>query len=876
MDIGAKFTIGAGVTGQDQLDRLNESAKEIGQTGQVSAGQFDRLNESAKKIGQTGQVSAGQFNAAMRSLPAQMTDVVTQLQGGQSPLTVLLQQGGQIKDQFGGIGAAARGLGQYIAGLANPVTLLAVATAGLGIAAFQGASQQQALRDRLILNGNAAGMTMGRFDALAKSVQASTGVTIGAARELAAAAAATGAFSSSTIQTATEAMGRIQKLTGASADQIAKDFATMQNGVAKWAAEHNKSYNYLTAAQFSYIRQLEQQGKIEEAMRLNNELLNKSMAGRTRELGYLEKAWTAVKNKASEAWDAMLNIGREKPLEDRLKKAQEDVASLAQRMELAKQGVGLAGYDEKRFKAALDAAQQQVAALQEQIRLENRAADAASERAKAEQQKINVINSGEADRQASAALALELQQQQGASAARIALQEQQKARLEGLKRAELIDDENYAKRKVEIEREILAEQSKLVDIEIAIERRKQADKPEERLAREQKILALQQKKADIASKGVIVGFDAQYLAPADKKQVSDFESALSGLGAQAEKLRFQGQYITEFGERATSAAEVMARFETTNGKFKDLTDSQKASYIAAARAVDELTASLQRQQAGLSYEKQTAEIERQTAELGQNALQRKINADLQALENAGIKQGTELYTQLAEQRINALQQADAASRQWVVGVKDGMNQYLDTITNNAAMARDALTNAFKGAEDALVQFVTTGKLNFKSLVNSIVADLARMAIRNSLATLGGDGGLIKSLVGAGLSLFGGGASAANSSFTTGMDAAVAGGWTYPGRASGGRVSPYATYRVNEQGIETLQMGSQGGYILNAGQTQQAAKQGVDGGKSVVVNFTQSNNIGSNVSRSEISQALAQAKEQGKAELLDMLQRRGVV
>jgi lambda family phage tail tape measure protein len=828
MDIGAKFTIGAGVTGQDQLDKLNEAAK---------------------KIGQTGQTSAGQFNAAMRGLPAQMTDVVTSLQGGQSPLTVLLQQGGQIKDQFGGIGAAARGLGQYIAGLANPVTLLAVAVAGLGIAAFKGASEQQALRDQMVLNGNAAGMTMGRFDELAKSVQASTGVTIGAARDLAAAAAATGTFTSGSIQAATSAMGRIQQLSGASADQIAKDFGTMQNGVAKWAAEHNRQYNYLTAAQFAYIRQLEQQGKTEEAIRLNSELLDKALAGRTRQLGLLERGWEGVKGAASRAWDAMLNIGREDTLDQKLAKAQAKLADL----ERSLAGGGTRGGKRtSTFKAEIEQQKQLIESLKEQAAAEAAAADAASKRAKAEQEKIDKINSGGADRESAARLAVDLQQAQNASAARIALQEQQKARLDGLKRAELIDDESYAKRKVEIEREILAEQAKLVDIEIAIEKRKPANNAEQKLARDQRILALQQKAADIASKGVIVGFDAQFLKPADQKQISDFESALSGLGAQAEKLQFQGQYITQFGERAASAAEVMARFETMQGKFKDLTAEQKTAYIEAARAVDELTASLQRQQAGLSYQKQTAEIQRQTAELGQNALQRKINADLQALENAGIKQGTELYTQLAEQRINALQQADAASRQWAAGVQEGLNAYLDTITNQAATVRDALTNAFRAGEDALVSFVTTGKLNFKSLVNSIIADLARMAIRNALS-----------------SAFGSGASGAS------ILSSVVGAFTGT-RAAGGRVSPYATYRVNEQGIETLQMGSQGGYILNAGQTQQAAKQGVDGGKSVVVNFTQSNNIGSNVSRSEISQALAQAKEQGKAELLDMLQRRGVV
>jgi hypothetical protein len=45
---------------------------------------------------------------------------------------------------------------------------------------------------------------------------------------------------------------------------------------------------------------------------------------------------------------------------------------------------------------------------------------------------------------------------------------------------------------------------------------------------------------------------------------------------------------------------------------------------------------------------------------------------------------------------------------------------------------NAQVNAFKKAEDALVSFVQTGKLNFKDLIDSLIADLARLAIRQRL------------------------------------------------------------------------------------------------------------------------------------------------
>ena len=92
-----------------------------------------RAAEAAQKaatgsLGAMG-VSAAQTAAALRQVPAQFTDIVTSLASGQAPLTVFLQQGGQLKDVFGGAGAAARALGGYVVSLVSPFTLVAGAVA---------------------------------------------------------------------------------------------------------------------------------------------------------------------------------------------------------------------------------------------------------------------------------------------------------------------------------------------------------------------------------------------------------------------------------------------------------------------------------------------------------------------------------------------------------------------------------------------------------------------------------------------------------------------------------------------------------------------------------------------------------------------------
>ena len=84
------------------------------------------------------------------------------------------------------------------------------------------------------------------------------------------------------------------------------------------------------------------------------------------------------------------------------------------------------------------------------------------------------------------------------------------------------------------------------------------------------------------------------------------------------------------------------------------------------------------------------------------------------------------------------------------GLKSGAQGYLNSIKDTTKQIQDAFVNAFKGMEDALVQFVLTGKLNFRNLAQSIIADIARIVVRQQLMTplLGG----INSLFGLDLKL----------------------------------------------------------------------------------------------------------------------------
>lgn len=120
----------------------------------------------------------------------------------------------------------------------------------------------------------------------------------------------------------------------------------------------------------------------------------------------------------------------------------------------------------------------------------------------------------------------------------------------------------------------------------------------------------------------------------------------------------------------------------------------------------------------------------------------------------------------AEQRALAVYQDGIAQRlaaegNWANGAARAYENYADNAANVAAQTADLFTKAFQGMEDALVSFITTGKLDFNSLANSIVADITRIIVKqqlsNALGLAGGagSGGGLMSLIGAGIGLFGG-------------------------------------------------------------------------------------------------------------------------
>lgn len=125
---------------------------------------------------------------------------------------------------------------------------------------------------------------------------------------------------------------------------------------------------------------------------------------------------------------------------------------------------------------------------------------------------------------------------------------------------------------------------------------------------------------------------------------------------------------------------------------------------------------------------------------------------------------------------------------------NSFNQLGGQMNEVANMMQQTLGRALQGLEDSLVQFVMTGKLDFKQLINSILSDLARMVIRMMI---------IKPLMGFFGGMFGG---------FLGFNA----GGLVPGFATGGRVTGAGT-STSDSILARL---SHGEFVVNAAATSQ--------------------------------------------------------
>ncbi|EPY6723273.1 TPA: phage tail protein [Klebsiella pneumoniae] len=389
----------------NKLDKQQQDLAKFKSKGMVDADTFDlyskkieetrnRLTGFRDDLGKTGQ-SAAQTAYAMRMIPAQMTDIIVGLSTGQSPFMVLMQQGGQLKDMFGGIGPAIKGVGGYVLGLINPVTLAAAAVGVLGLAYYKGSQEQDEFYKSLVLTGNLVGKTSGQLADMAARVSVAANSTTGAAASTLNQLVSSGKVAGDSLERVTTAIVKTSEATGIATDKLVGDFNDIAADPVAAITKLNDQYHFLTLATYNQIKALQDEGNQQEAARVASESYSSSLIQRSNDikenLGLLEKAWDGVWGSAKKAWDAMFDIGREQTLADKLSTLNENIAE-------AQKGQAEGGFwngFSARF-SNLPEMLKQRDAIQSQITAEETLNEILSDHDKAEQKRIKTQQ--EADR----------------------------------------------------------------------------------------------------------------------------------------------------------------------------------------------------------------------------------------------------------------------------------------------------------------------------------------------------------------------------------------------------------------------------------------------------------------------------------------------
>ncbi|HHA1312066.1 TPA: phage tail tape measure protein [Enterobacter kobei] len=287
---------------------LNQTRERLSGVADVLPEALSRQEAAARRAG----ISVGQYSAAMRTLPAQFTDIATQLAGGQSPFLILLQQGGQIKDQFGSVQGALSGVGEYIrsmAGMINPTTIALgglIGTIGLlAAAAYNSSEQFDQVARSVIMMGGAGFASMQQLNEAAEEVAGKTNTSISSTVDTLVTLNDTGKYTGSQmkqIATAITLMGKA----GNDTKTAMSDFGKIVSDPVKGLASLNEQYGFVDEAMIKHIIQLRkqkgEQAAVTEAINLFAGVMEKRAQETIEATDNIGKAWTGLKAFASDTF----------------------------------------------------------------------------------------------------------------------------------------------------------------------------------------------------------------------------------------------------------------------------------------------------------------------------------------------------------------------------------------------------------------------------------------------------------------------------------------------------------------------------------------------------------------------------------------------
>ncbi|EOR8095297.1 phage tail tape measure protein, partial [Escherichia coli] len=802
--------------------RFSEEAarvkKELGETSALADLMSGKVSQSFRKqadaveqglsrqalAAQKAGMSVGQYKAAMRMLPMQFTDVATQLAGGQNPWLILLQQGGQVKDSFGGMIPMFRGLAGAITLPMVGVTSLAVATGALVYAWYQGDSTLSAFNKTLVLSGNQSGLTADRMLTLSRAGQAA-GLTFNQAGESLAALVNAGVRGGEQFDAINQSVARFASASGVEVDKVAEAFGKLTTDPTLGLMAMARQFRNVTAEQIAYVAQLQRSGDEAGALQAANEAATKGFDDQTRRLkenmGTLE-TWADKTGKAFKSmWDAILDIGRPDTAQEMLIKAETAFKKADDIWNLRKDDYFV--NDEARARYWDD---------REKARLALEAA-----RKKAEQQSQQDKNA---------------QQQSDTEASRLKYTEEAQKAYERLQ----TPLEKYTARQAELNKALRDGKILQADYNTL-------------MASAKKDYESTQKKPK--SSGVSVS--------AGERQEDRAHAALLALETELRTLEKHSGANEKISQQRRDLWKAESQYAVLKeAATKRQLSGQEKSLLAHEKETLEYKRQLAELGDKVEYQKRLNELAQQAVrfEEQQSVKQAAISAkargltDRQAQRDSEAQRLRDVYgdnPQALARVTGALKQTwadeDMLRGDWLAGLKSGWGEWAESATDSFSQVKSVATQTFDGIAQNMAAMLTGSEQNWRGFTRSVLSMMTEILLKQAMV---GIVGRIGSAIGGAI-----GGAGASASTGTAIQAAAAnfhfatGGFT----GTGGKYEPAgivhrgefvftkeATSRIGVGNLYRLMRGyAEGGYVGGAGSPAQIRR--AEG-----INFNQNNHV----------------------------------
>lgn len=777
---------------------------------------------------------------------------------GQNPLRALATEGFRFSSIMGGVREAFQAVSSIFTTVRVVAGGLLAVLGGIGYAFYEGARQSKEFNETIIKTGNYAGQTGDSFNAMARSVAESTHSSIGSVRELGLVLLQSGDIPQQAFAKAVEAAQSYARLTGKTAEEIAKDFEAMSEDPTKFAAKLVKAMNLANSAQYQSIKAFQEHQEKASAVDVIYGLLNERANKLRESQGYLGKTLEGVKNLWSAFWDAAYDVGR--PDKD-------NISSRLSAINAQIKGPDISGH-----RADLIAERDKLLA-QQQGDVANATKDAAVEKTNKDaiagslfiddlakrgksidlyKTKLAELNKAIADNRAAGTPI----PQATIDAAKKGLFNEfgDKSAKSGVKDIRARAAEQAAAVKAEYETQIKDQQNALS----ILEAQRSAGLVDEQVYYDTKAAFIEKDK-DLT----VSSLEAQ------RQKFQDIAGKLKGadLSENTKKIIELGTQISDAQKKAATQ-ETLLSIQRVQA-IRAITAAYQAEFAAAQTVLDIQNRNQARtvQDVGLGDENRNRLAQRNALQDSYDA--QRIQAEQAKAQLIALDKYTETQQRMYQDKLSVINEFEQkalesfdqyeeklaeAQGSAINGASRAVQNYLSQAHNIADQTASLVSNAFNGLEDNLASALSTGKADWKGFLTSIQTDINKIAIKSAFSQLfdfakgGGFGDTIAGLatkltdvtggkgnpamlaqnvaIGANtlaldtstLSLAGFDASilaattslalmAANSAGQAGGDALgtfiTAMGWAGAGHAAGGPVSAGGLYPVNEKGPELL-------------------------------------------------------------------------